>query len=90
MNTHTAYAICTLSYGLAWNDSSTVYGNTSTEEKRQRTVKDFLGYDLSVNGQNVLPTRDYSKLLASVLAIAQGGQQRVCWIKGVATSAICL
>jgi ABC-type phosphate transport system substrate-binding protein len=90
VNTRTAYAICTLSYELAWNDSSTVYGTTSTEEKRQRTVKDFVGYQLSTSGQNVLPTRDYSKLPASVLAIAQGGQQRVCWVKGVATSATCL
>jgi hypothetical protein len=51
VNTRTAYAICTLSYELAWNNASTVYGNTSTEEKRQHKVKDFLGYDLSTSGQ---------------------------------------
>lgn len=35
VNTRTAYAICPLSYELAWNNASTVYGNTSTDEKRQ-------------------------------------------------------
>jgi hypothetical protein len=80
VNTRTAYAICTLSYELAWNNASTVYGNTSTDEKRQHKAKDFLGYDLSTSGENVPPTRDYAKLPARVLAVAQGGQQRVCWI----------
>ncbi|HTE59961.1 MAG TPA: substrate-binding domain-containing protein, partial [Solirubrobacteraceae bacterium] len=36
-----AYAICTLTYGLAFDDNAAAYGNTDDEEVKARTVNDY-------------------------------------------------
>jgi ABC-type phosphate transport system substrate-binding protein len=77
----TGWPICTLTYDLAWDDSSTVYGAGSEEQAKQRTVKDYLAYVLSPAGQNEAANEDYSRLPASLLADAQDGQSRVGWNK---------
>lgn len=77
----TGWPICTLVYALAWDDSSTVYGNTEAEQSKQRTVKDYLAYVLGEAGQEVVEERDYSKLPSAILADAQEGQSRVGWDK---------
>ncbi len=75
------WPICTLAYYLAWDDASTVYGNTETVESRQRTTKDFLAYVLGPEGQEEAKNRDSSPLPATLLADAQEGQSRVGWDK---------
>jgi ABC-type phosphate transport system substrate-binding protein len=77
----TGWPICTLTYYTAWDDSSTVYGDTEEQQARQRTVKDFLAYVLSTDGQNEAKESDYSPLTAPFLADAQDGQSRVGWNK---------
>ncbi|HEY2536138.1 MAG TPA: substrate-binding domain-containing protein [Solirubrobacteraceae bacterium] len=77
----TGWPICTLSYAFAWDDSSTVFGNTEEGQAMQRTVKDFLAYVLGASGQAKAQARDYSPLPAAVLADAEEGQSRVGWNK---------
>jgi ABC-type phosphate transport system substrate-binding protein len=77
----TGWPICSLTYDLAWDDSSTVYGNTTENEAAQRTVKDYLGYVLGSAGQAEGEAADYSKLPSALLADAQEGQSRIGWNK---------
>lgn len=79
----TGWPICTLTYELAWDDASTVFGNTEAGQAEQRTVKDFLAYALSSAGQGEAKSKDYSALPAGILADAQEGQSRVGWNKTV-------
>jgi len=77
----TGWPACTLIYDLAWDDSSTVFGNTEEEQAQQRTVKDFVAYVLGPEGQEEARNLDYSPLPSSLLADAQDGQARVGWNK---------
>jgi ABC-type phosphate transport system substrate-binding protein len=77
----TGWPICTLTYMQAWDDASTVYGNTEAQQAKQRTVKDYLAYVLGAAGQENIEQRDYSELSAALLADAQEGQSRVGWDK---------
>ena len=77
----TGWPICTLTYLLAWDDSSIVYGKTEEQQAKQRTVKDLLAYILGPAGQEEAKRRDYSPLPARFLADAQEGQSRVGWNK---------
>lgn len=77
----TGWPICTLTYALAWDDSSTTYGNTEAEQAKQRTVKDFLAYVLGSAGQAEAKARDYSPLPSALLADAQEGQGKIGWDK---------
>lgn len=77
----TGWPICTLTYDLAWDDASTVYGNTNEEQAQQRTVKDYLAYVLGAAGQAEAKADDYSALPAKILADARDGQSRIGWNK---------
>ncbi len=77
----TGWPICALTYFLAWDDASTVFGNTTAAEANQRTVKDFLAYTLGSVGQEIAKERDYSPLPPALLADAQEGERRVGWEK---------
>jgi ABC-type phosphate transport system substrate-binding protein len=77
----TGWPICTLSYDLAWDDSSTVYGSTAEVQATQRTVKDYLAYALGSAGQAEAKAADYSPLPPALLADAKDGQSRVGWSK---------
>ncbi len=77
----TGWPICTLTYDLAWDDASTVYGNTPEEQAKQRTVEDYLGYVVGAPGQAEAKANDYSALPAKILADARDGQSRVGWNK---------
>lgn len=84
----TGWPICTLTYFLAWDDSSTVFGDTEGAEAAQRTVKDFLAYALGSAGQEIAEERDYSALPPMLLADAQEGQRRVGWDKSPGSEAV--
>jgi ABC-type phosphate transport system substrate-binding protein len=77
----TGWPICTLTYVMAWDDASTVYGGSEEVQAKQRTVKDLLAYILGADGQEEAKNRDYSPLPATLLADAQEGASRVGWDK---------
>lgn len=61
--TTTGYGACTLTYVLAFDDNSTVYCNSAGEERKARSVKDYLELGVvSVKGQQSLTTTDYDSL----------------------------
>ncbi len=75
------YPVCTLVYALAWDDASDAYGNTGTEQAAQRTVRDFLGFQLSEAAQATARVFDQAPLPEAILTAARDGQQRVGWAK---------
>jgi ABC-type phosphate transport system substrate-binding protein len=76
------YGICTLTYGLVFDDNSAVWGNTPAEEAQARTVKDYWEGVLSDGTQGQLFPADYAPLPASILAISRTGIAAVDWHKG--------
>ncbi|HWH46111.1 MAG TPA: substrate-binding domain-containing protein [Thermoleophilaceae bacterium] len=75
------YPVCTLTYALAWDDYATAYGNTVAEQAKARSVKDYLTYVVSDQGQNVAQATDYSRLPSSILSKARAGVNAVGWNK---------
>lgn len=82
VNTAGAYAVCTLTYGLVFDDNADVWKNTPGEESKARTVKDYWESILSTNGQSGLFTKDYSPLPTPIRVIAEAGIASVDWNKG--------
>lgn len=76
------YGICTLTYGLVFDDNSTVWGNSPAEEAAARTVKDYWEGVVSTTSQSQLFPADYAPLPAGILAIAKTGVAAVDWNKG--------
>lgn len=83
VNSAGAYAICTLTYGLVFDDNADVWGNTPDEETKARTVKDYWENILSNPAQVPnLFSKDYSPLPTQILNIAKAGIASVDWNKG--------
>jgi ABC-type phosphate transport system substrate-binding protein len=76
------YGLCTLTYGLVFNDNADVWGNTPQEERKARTVKDYWESILSPGSQLGLKGADYGGLPANMLAIAKTGIASVDWGPG--------
>lgn len=81
VNSPTGYGICTLTYGLVFDDNATVWGNSSSEESKARTVKDYWNSVLSDGSQGLLFGQDYAPLPAQILAISRAGIDEVDWDK---------
>lgn len=79
VNSAEGFGICTLTYGLVFNDNAAVWGNTPAEEAKARTVKDYWLSVLSSGSQNGLLGADYSPLPAGILAIAKAGIEGIIW-----------
>ena len=88
----TGYGACTLTYDLAFDDNSTVYCNSAAEERKARTLKDYLTLGvLSVKGQLSATTTDYDSLpgftgttnatAGSLYAIARAAADSISWKK---------
>jgi ABC-type phosphate transport system substrate-binding protein len=88
----TGYGACTLTYDLAFDDNSTVFCNSAAEERKARTVKDYLSLGaLSVKGQQSATTTDYDSLpgfngattpvAGSLYAIARAAVDSIGWKK---------
>jgi ABC-type phosphate transport system substrate-binding protein len=77
----TPYGICTLTYGLVFDDSSTVWGSSPSEEAQARTVKDYWEGVLTDSTQGQLFPADYAPLPANILAISRTGIAAVDWKK---------
>lgn len=76
------YAICTLTYGLVFDDNADVWGNTPAEESKARTVKDYWENALTEAAQSSLLKNDYAPLPVTIRDIARKGIAEVDWNKG--------
>jgi ABC-type phosphate transport system substrate-binding protein len=81
VNASTGYGICTLTYGLAFDDNATVWGNTPEEEGKARTVKDYFESIVSSAGQATLLAADYAPVPNSLIAISRAGVAEIGWNK---------
>lgn len=81
VNSPAGYGICTLTYGLVFDDNAEVWKNTPAEQAKARTVKDYWTALLSDAAQNQLPVNDYAPLPESIQAISQAGIASVSWDK---------
>lgn len=82
VNSAGAYAVCTITYGLVFDDNSDVWGDTPGEESKAKTVLDYWESSLSDPAQQQLFTRDYSPLTTELLEIAKDGLDEVDWGEG--------
>jgi len=81
VNSPTGYGICTLTYGMVFDDNAEVYGVSALEEQRARTVKDYWASIVDDSGQDLLPLNDYAPLPAGILTIARAGVDAIDWNK---------
>lgn len=84
VNAAQGWGICTLTYALVFDDSSSVWGNTAEEEAKARTVKDYEESVLTDSAQGALFGADYARLPDAILAIARQGAQEIGWDKSAA------
>jgi ABC-type phosphate transport system substrate-binding protein len=82
VTSNVGYGICTLTYGLVFDDSSDVWGSSPAEEAKARTVKDYWENIVSTPAQAALFPNDYAPLPAPILAISKAGVASVDWQKG--------
>jgi ABC-type phosphate transport system substrate-binding protein len=82
VNSVGAFAICTMTYGLVFDDNADVWGVTASEEAKARTVKDYWENVLSDGSQALLSSKDYSELPSDILAISRAGIGEVDWNTG--------
>ncbi len=82
VDSNVGYGLCTLTYGMVWDDSSDVYGVSTLEQERARTVKDYFTFITSDAGQLLLTANDYISLPPAIKAISQAGVAAVDWNKG--------
>ncbi len=78
------YGICTMTYGLVFDDNSDVWGGSPAEEAKARTVKDYWENIVSEPAQAALFPNDYAPLPENVLAISKAGVASINW-EGAAT-----
>ncbi len=83
------YAACTLTYQVAFDDNAVVYCNSASEERKARTVKDYLTLVTDTAGQNTLPGQDYAALPTDVATIARNGVAAIGWKKGGSSGRPC-
>lgn len=76
------FGICTMTYGLVFDDSADVWGSSAGEEAKARTVKDYWTNIVSPAGQAGLFANDYAPLPPSVSVIAKAGVESIDWNKG--------
>lgn len=81
VNAATGYGICTLTYGLAFDDNAAVWTNTPEEEAKARTVKDYMESIVSAAGQGTLFTADYAQVPNDLIAISRAGVAEIGWNK---------
>jgi ABC-type phosphate transport system substrate-binding protein len=82
VNSPQGYGICTLTYGLVFDDNSDAWVNTPAEEAKARTVKDYWDSIMSAPAQAALFPNDYAPLPSGILAIAKAGVDSIDWNKG--------
>lgn len=79
INTGTGYAICALTYSLAWQQASLANvnrpaGQPAITQDQARAAKDYIGFAINTNGgQSQLAESGYAPLPTAVRTIAQTG-----------------
>lgn len=86
VNSKKGYGICTMTYGLVFDDNADVWGNSVIEEAKARTVKDYWENIVSEAGQAQLFGNDYSPLPPAVAKISKAGVAAIGWNKGEDTN----
>lgn len=81
VNSNAGYGICTLTYGLLFDDNAAVWGNSAGEESKAKTVKDYWDSILTDSAQVQLFGSDYAALPANILAISRTGVGQIDWDK---------
>jgi ABC-type phosphate transport system substrate-binding protein len=82
VTSQTGYGICTLTYGLVFDDNSEVWGSSPVEEAKARTVKDYWENIVSAPAQASLFPNDYAPLPGSIQSIAKAGVASIDWEGG--------
>jgi ABC-type phosphate transport system substrate-binding protein len=82
VNAPSGYGVCTLTYGLVFEDNADAWGNTVQEESKARTVKDYWASIVSDGAQGQLFGNDYAPLPAGILTISRAGVNAIDWNKG--------
>jgi ABC-type phosphate transport system substrate-binding protein len=82
VTSNVGYGICTLTYGLVFDDNSDVWGSSSAEEAKARTVKDYWENIVSGPAQSALFPNDYAPLSAEILKVARESVTSIDWQKG--------
>lgn len=82
VNSPGAFAICTLTYGLVFDDNADVWGGGAIEESKARSVKDYWENVVKTSTQVGLLGRDYAPLPDEILTIARAGVAAIDWEKG--------
>lgn len=82
VNSPAGFGICTLTYGLVFDDNAAVWGTKAGEEAQARTVKDYWQNIVSSGTQAGLSGADYAALPTNILAIAKAGVDAIGWNKG--------
>ncbi len=80
VNSAEGFGICTLTYGLVFDDNADAWGNSPAEEAKARTVKDY--WENIVSAQASLFPGDYAPLPPAILATAKAGVASIDWNKG--------
>jgi ABC-type phosphate transport system substrate-binding protein len=88
--TSVGYGICTLTYDLAFDDNAVVYCNSDAEQRKARTVRDYLNKavlgDAGQAGTAAVPGglagQDYDALPTNILTISRAGAAQIGWNKG--------
>lgn len=75
----TTYPVCAITYDLAFDDDAPVYGNTTPEQEKARTVKDYL--TAVVDNSGGLRAFDYATLPLTLVTDAQTGVAAIGWNK---------
>jgi ABC-type phosphate transport system substrate-binding protein len=82
VNSSKGFGICTLTYGLVFDDNAAVWGDTPAEEAKAKTVKDYWTSIVSPSSQSGLTPADYAALPTDILAIAKAGVDQIGWKGG--------
>lgn len=84
-NASSGFGICTLTYGLVFDDNAAVFGNNPEEESKARTVKDYEESIVSTAGQAQLFGADYAPVPPALIAISRAGVAEIGWNKTSST-----
>lgn len=80
------YGACSLTYFIAFDDYAGVYpGDQAAEERKARSVRDYIEHAVGFTGQVGLSAFDYGTLPPSVSQLAVGAAQQINWNKGTGT-----
>ncbi|HEX9774404.1 MAG TPA: substrate-binding domain-containing protein [Actinomycetota bacterium] len=74
-----AYAICTFTYALVYNDLATAFGGAMSRAQAQ-TLVDYMNRALEPDVQDALADHGYAPLPASLQAVAQAGMASVAYV----------